>query len=67
VVPREVTIELSLPAGQIEKLSRAMKVEQAVFVLDAVDFPLAGLWHLRVDALINDFEKISFVAELELK
>ena len=67
VAPRAVTIELSLPAERIEPLVRAPRAEQGAFILDAVDLPLAGRWHVRVDVLISDFDKIGFAAEFDLK
>jgi copper transport protein len=66
VVPRELTIALSLPAGRIEPLIRTPTAVQGIFVVETVELPLAGLWHVRVDALVSDFEKITFAADLDI-
>jgi copper transport protein len=31
-----------------------------------VELPFAGRWHVRIDALVTDFEKITLEDELEL-
>jgi copper transport protein len=62
--PLELTLELSLPDAGIEPIRRPLAaVGGGHYVWDGV-IPLPGLWHVRLEALINDFEKAVFAAEL---
>jgi copper transport protein len=63
---REVTVELSKPDAAIEPLSRVLAPQGARFILDRVDLPLAGRWQVRIDALVSDFEKITFTAAIAI-
>jgi copper transport protein len=64
---REVAVELSLPAAGIEPLSaRAVRGAGGSFKIDSVALPVRGMWTLRVDALIGDFEKRVFTLQLDI-
>jgi copper transport protein len=53
-----VTIFLSNTAAGIEPLRRnAENLDSFNWRIDDLRIPLAGRWTLRVDVLINDFEK----------
>ncbi len=63
--PKELSVELSQPAAGIEPLSRRPTHSgPGVYRLDGLTLPLAGRWDIRVDALIDDFEKAIFRASL---
>lgn len=64
----EVSAELALPSAGIEPISRKLKAESpGVYAADGVELPLAGAWSVRVDALVSDFEKALFRAEVVVK
>ena len=53
-----VTVFLSNPAAGIEPVRRdADSLDNTTWRIDDLQIPLAGRWRLRVDILINDFEK----------
>ena len=58
-------IEMALPALGIEPITRELKPGgDGTYVLEAADLPIAGNWSLRVDVLVNDFEKTIFRADI---
>lgn len=64
----EVTAALSLPDAGIEPLVRPMRpVRAGTFALDRVDLPLAGRWHVQIDALLGEFEKLIFTTEVPIR
>lgn len=68
VAARELVVELSLAAAGIEALTMpAVLAGDGRFVVDGIALPLAGLWSLRVDALIGDFEKRVFTMQLAIE
>jgi copper transport protein len=62
---KEVSLFLSLPEKGIEPIQR--KAEQdadGIWIIRGVPIPFAGLWRVRVDALVNDFEMVTLEEEL---
>ncbi len=64
---KEATLFLSLPERGIEALERkaVLGADGYWHVLD-VPLPYAGHWHMRIDALITDFKKISLEDDLDV-
>ncbi len=64
---KEATLALSLPERGIEPLERAatLGVDGYWHVPD-VPLPYPGRWHIRIDALITDFQKITLEDELDV-
>jgi copper transport protein len=64
----QVTAHLSHRGAGIEPLVRTLAaVEPGLYALTALDLPVAGGWRLRIEALITDFEKASFAAEIAVR
>jgi copper transport protein len=64
---KEVSLFLSLPAKGIEPLERkATRDSDGIWTVTGVPIPFPGLWRIRVDALITDFEKVTLEEELEV-
>jgi copper transport protein len=58
VVPREVALELALPAAGIEPIRRkAVADASGRFVYHGSDLALTGRWRVEVHVLIDDFTK----------
>lgn len=64
---KEAMLTLSLPERGIEPLERAatLGADNYWHVRD-VPIPYPGRWHLRIDALVTDFEKITLEDELNV-
>ena len=64
---KEVTLTLSNRAAGIEAITRkAARSGDGAWEAEAV-LPVPGRWHMRVDALITDFEKLILEDEVDLK
>jgi copper transport protein len=69
---KEVTLVLASPASGIEPLRRraARTGESTTFSstwrIDDLTIPVAGQWSLRVEVLINDFEKVTLEETVRL-
>jgi len=64
---KEVTLTLSLPERGIEPMERGASLEpDGYWHVRKVELPFTGRWHVRIDALVTDFEKITLEDELEL-
>jgi copper transport protein len=64
---KEVTFFFSSATSGIEALRlSATRVEGAVWSVENVALPAIGRWQVRVDILINDFEKVSIEDEIDL-
>lgn len=64
---REATAEWELPAAGIAPLRRPLSsLGPGFFGSDDMELPLAGRWELRLDVLIDDFDKRVFRTELPL-
>lgn len=59
--PKELTLEAAQPAAGIEPITRRLtRTGPGVYRLDGLTLPVAGRWEIRIDALIDDFEKAIF-------
>jgi copper transport protein len=64
---KEVSLFLSLPEKGIEPLERkALRGPDGIWTIRDVPIPFAGLWRVRVDALVTDFEKVTLEEELDV-
>jgi copper transport protein len=64
---KEATLTLSLPERGIEPLERDAELgPDGYWHVRKVELPFAGRWHVRIDALVTDFEKITLEDELEV-
>ncbi|UPK32009.1 CopD family protein [Bradyrhizobium sp. 186] len=64
---KEATLTLSLPERGIEPMERAAELgPDGYWHVRKVELPFAGRWHMRVDALVTDFEKITLEDELDV-
>jgi copper transport protein len=64
---KEVSLSLSLPEKGIEPLERkAARDADGIWTVRGVPIPFAGLWRIRVDALVTDFEKVTLEEELDV-
>lgn len=64
---KETTLTLSLPERGIEPMERNAELgPDGYWHVCKVELPFAGRWHVRIDALVTDFEKITLEDELEL-
>jgi copper transport protein len=64
---KEAVLTLSLPERGIEAVERpgALGPDGFWHVRD-VPLPVAGRWHMRIDALVSDFEKITLEDEFDV-
>ena len=64
---KEATLTLSLPERGIEPLERRARLgADGYWHVRNVPMPSAGRWHLRVDALISDFQKITLEDDFDV-
>ncbi|MBR0829395.1 CopD family protein [Bradyrhizobium manausense] len=64
---KEVTLTLSLPERGIEPMERDAELgADGYWHVRKVELPFAGRWHIRIDALVTDFEKVTLEDELEV-
>ncbi|MBR0715770.1 copper resistance CopC/CopD family protein [Bradyrhizobium liaoningense] len=64
---KEVTLTLSLPERGIEPMERDAELgADGYWYVRKVELPFAGRWHVRIDALVSDFEKVTLEDELEV-
>jgi copper transport protein len=64
---KEVSLFLSLPEKGIEPLERkAERDTDGIWTVRNVPIPFAGVWRIRVDALVTDFEKVTLEEELDV-
>ena len=64
---KEATLTLSLPERGIEPIERDAELgPDGYWHVHKVELPFAGRWHVRIDALVTDFEKITLEDELEV-
>jgi copper transport protein len=65
--PKEVTLALSSPSTGIEPVERAMhRVSLGRWRTDDQIIPVPGLWQVRIDILVTDFEKLTLEDALEI-
>ena len=64
---KEVTLVLAYPAAGIEPVRRsATDAGGATWRIADLRIPLAGRWDVRLDILVNDFEKVVLEEKVEL-
>lgn len=64
---KEATLTLSLPERGIEPMEHDAELgSDGYWHVRKVELPFAGRWHVRIDALVTDFEKITLEDELEI-
>jgi copper transport protein len=64
---RQATLILSLPERGIEPLERAAALgADGYWHVRDMPIPYPGRWHVRVEALVSDFEKITLEDEFEV-
>jgi copper transport protein len=64
---RQATLTLSLPERGIEPLARAAALgADGYWHVRDMPIPYPGRWHVRVDALVTDFEKITLEDEFDV-
>ncbi|MET4258408.1 copper transport protein [Bradyrhizobium sp. S3.12.5] len=64
---KEATLTLSLPERGIEPMERDAELgPDGYWHVRKVELPFAGRWHVRIDALVTDFEKVTLEDELEV-
>jgi len=64
---KEATLTLSLPERGIEPIERDAKLgPDGYWHVRKVELPFAGRWHVRIDALVTDFERITLEDDLDV-
>jgi copper transport protein len=64
---KEATLTLSLPERGIEEIERQGTLgADGFWHVDKVPLAVPGRWHMRVDALVTDFEKITLEDDLDV-
>ena len=64
---KEVTVTLANPAAGIEPVRRAAtRLQDGHWRVEGLRIPVAGQWIVRVDLLIDDFEKIVLEEQVDL-
>lgn len=67
LIAKEVTLTLGLPERGIEPMERAAeRGPDGYWHVRKVELPFAGRWHIRIDALVSDFEQITLEDELDV-
>src|SRR5260221_5959666 len=65
---KEATLTLSLPERGIEPIERKAALgPDGYWHLRGVPLPLPGRWHIRIDALVTDFEKVTLEDDFEVR
>jgi copper transport protein len=64
---KEATLILSLPARGIEPLERTATLSaDGYWHVQGVPLPYPGRWHMRIEALVTDFKKVTLEDELDV-
>ncbi|PSO14561.1 CopD family protein [Bradyrhizobium sp. MOS003] len=64
---KEATLTLGLPERGIEPMERKASLgPDGYWHVRKVELPFAGRWHIRIDALVTDFEQITLEDELDV-
>ena len=65
---KEATLTLTLPERGIEPLERRATLgPDGYWHIRGVPLPLAGRWHMQIDALVSDFEKITLEDDFDVR
>jgi copper transport protein len=64
---KEATLTLSIPSRGIEEIERpATRSADGFWRVDNVPLAVPGRWHMRIDALVTDFEKITLEDDFDV-
>ncbi|GLR84994.1 copper resistance CopC/CopD family protein [Bradyrhizobium iriomotense] len=64
---KEATLTLSLPERGIEPIEYDAELgPDGYWHVRKVELPFAGRWHVRIDALVTDFEKVTLEDDIEV-
>jgi copper transport protein len=64
---KEATLTLSIPARGIEEIERpGVLAADGFWRVDNVPLSVPGRWHMRIDALVTDFEKITLEDDFDV-
>lgn len=64
---KEVTLILSLPERGIEPMERTATLgSDGSWHVSGVPLPYPGHWHMRIEALVTDFQKVTLEDELDI-
>ena len=64
---KEATLILSLPERGIEPIERAASLgSDGYWHVRDVPLPYPGHWHMRIEALVSDFQKVALEDELDI-
>lgn len=67
LLAKEATLVLSLPERGIEPMERVATLgSDGSWHVGAVPLPYPGHWHMRIEALVTDFQKITLEDELDI-
>jgi copper transport protein len=67
LLAREALLTLSLPERGVEPLERAATLgPDGYWHVRDVPLPYPGRWHLRIDALVSDFERITLEDQFDV-
>ena len=67
LMAREATLVLSLPESGIEPLERPAALgPDGYWHVNDVPLPYPGRWHMRIEALVTDFKKVTLEDDLDL-
>ena len=61
-----MTLTLANPAAGIEPIRRTASAADGHWRVEGLRIPVAGPWIVRVDLLIDDFEKIALEDQVDL-
>ena len=64
---KEATLTLNLPERDIEPFERSAELgPDGYWHVRKVTLPFAGHWHMRIDALVTDFEKVTLEDDFDV-
>jgi copper transport protein len=64
---KEATLEVSMPERGIEPIERPGQLgSDGYWHVHGVSLPVAGRWHMRIDALVTDFESIALEDDFDV-
>ena len=67
LMAKEATLILSLPERGIEPMERAATLgSDGYWHVRDVPLPYPGHWHMRIEALVTDFQKVTLEDELDI-
>ena len=65
---KEATLTLSLPERGIEPIERRAKLgPDGYWHIGGVPLPQPGRWHMQIDALVTDFEKVTLEDDFDIR